>query len=90
MALLSLQRGLALLLAALVACVFAQDVASDIKSIPLRTHSLSQVGGVSYMYVFLTIKLTNSTLSLTSTPISNPVGSTLAAALSSVQTNTSA
>jgi hypothetical protein len=44
MALLSLQRGLSLLLAAWVACVYAQDTAtSDVKSIPLRTHSLSQV-----------------------------------------------
>jgi hypothetical protein len=45
MALLSLQRGLSLLLAAWVACVYAQDAASssDVKSIPLRTHSLSQV-----------------------------------------------
>lgn len=42
MALLSLQRGLSLLLAAWVACVFADDAVSDVKSIPLRTHSLSQ------------------------------------------------
>jgi hypothetical protein len=90
MALLSLQRGLSLLLAALVACVFAQDVASDVKSIPLRTHSLSQVRGTSCMQIDLTAKLTNATLSPTSTPISNPVGSTLAAAPSSAPTNTSA
>jgi hypothetical protein len=43
MALLSLQRGLSLLLAAWVACVFAEDASSDVKSIPLRTHSLAQV-----------------------------------------------
>lgn len=43
MVLLSLQRGLSLLLAAWVACVYAQDDLSDVKSIPLRTHSLSQV-----------------------------------------------
>lgn len=40
--LLSLQRGLSLLLAAWVSFAYAQE--SDVKSIPLRTHSLAQVG----------------------------------------------
>ena len=86
MALLSLQRGLSLLLAAWVACVFAEDAASDVKSIPLRTHSLSQVGLVRPKKK-PEHPLTQSN-SPTSTPTFNPAGSTLAAAPLSVPINT--
>jgi hypothetical protein len=88
MVLLSLQRGLSLLLAAWVACTYAQDAASDVKSIPLRTHSLSQVS--TPMFAMLTVAQSLTHLfSLTWTLTFNPAGSILAAAPLSAPINIS-